>query len=267
MSSFSRLRRLAALLSLLLVRPVSAESAGATVPPAPDAAAARASARGAATPFAVVELFTSEGCSSCPPAERLLSELAAASAPNGKNVLTLEFHVDYWNSLGWRDPFSDPAWSARQRDYARVLGSDQVYTPQLIVNGSRACVGSDRGRVLVEIDAALRQSATMELDLAGVEGDAGRVAYRVRGARDGARLCVAAVESGLVSRIGRGENSGRVLHHDSVVRELVVRTVAPADSGSIRLAWWPTRGRPARIVAFLQDPKSLAITAAATMAY
>src|SRR5690348_11228611 len=95
----------------------------------------------------VVELFTSQGCSSCPPADRLLSKLGEDPRFAGK-VLPLSFHVDYWNSIGWQDPFSSARWSARQNDYARAFRSDRIYTPQTVVNGTSECVGNDERAVL-----------------------------------------------------------------------------------------------------------------------
>ena len=109
-----------------------------------DAAAAPATSTAKATdPAVLVELFTSQGCSSCPPADRLLGELPAAV--DGVQVLPLAFHVDYWDDLGWRDPFSSADWTARQNGYARSLGAGRIYTPQLVVQGSADVVGSDRG--------------------------------------------------------------------------------------------------------------------------
>ena len=97
----------------------------------------------------VVELFTSEGCSSCPPADALLAELATRP-----EVLALSFHVDYWDRLGWKDPFSSAAATARQRHYAEILGLGNVYTPQIVVDGRWQAVGSDRGEVEHALDAA-----------------------------------------------------------------------------------------------------------------
>src|SRR5262249_40010174 len=93
----------------------------------------------------VLELFTSQGCSSCPPADRLLARCAKAGEHAGRALAPLSFHVDYWNDLGWADPFSLPAWTARQQAYSRALGDDRVYTPELVVGGATGLVGSQEG--------------------------------------------------------------------------------------------------------------------------
>ena len=105
----------------------------------------------------VIELFTSQGCSSCPPAEQLLGKLAHAGTVGNRTVAPLAFHVDYWDDLGWKDPFSLPAWTARQQNYARALGDDRVYTPELVVAGGAGMVGSQWARVEASIMAAPRQ--------------------------------------------------------------------------------------------------------------
>src|SRR3954451_12913119 len=104
---------------------------------------------------AVVELFTSQGCSSCPPADRLLSQLSRDPRYQGK-VIPLSFHVDYWNSLGWQDPYSSSRWSQRQQQYAaRVFHTNRIYTPQAVVNGRSECVGNSDEQVLGRINDAL----------------------------------------------------------------------------------------------------------------
>ncbi|MGH9465120.1 MAG: DUF1223 domain-containing protein, partial [Thermoanaerobaculia bacterium] len=105
----------------------------------------------------LLELFTSQGCSSCPPADRLLSRLAAARGSEPV-VVPLAFHVDYWNHIGWEDPFSQGRWSARQRAYALAFGRDGVYTPQLVVDGTEELVGSDERAVRRAIERAAAQS-------------------------------------------------------------------------------------------------------------
>src|SRR5712691_4372518 len=106
----------------------------------------------------VVELFTSQGCSSCPPADELIRTLARDGSLRGK-VIPLAFHVDYWDHLGWRDPFSSPQWSARQAAYARALSLDSAYTPQVVINGDRQMVGSDRRAINDAIARASREKA------------------------------------------------------------------------------------------------------------
>ena len=235
---------------------------GAALVPATATSAARAARSDS---FAVIELFSSEGCSSCPPAERLLGELADDAKRSGRNILTLEFHVDYWNSLGWADPFSSAAFTARQQQYARTLGQRSLYTPQMIVNGIDEFVGSDRGRARRGVDAALARAGSARITLRATPGDgATRVEYQVAGAPQDAVLCVALVESGLVTRVLRGENSGRTLSHTSVVRAFVTAPLAGGGIGSLDLKTGATAGKHSRqAIAFVQDRRTMAILGAA----
>ena len=244
----------------VLARALIAIALAAGAAPAGAAAPAAAPA-----PFAVVELFSSEGCSSCPPAERLLAEIAADARRGGRNVLTLEFHVDYWNSGGWTDPFSARAYTQRQEQYQRALGEGTLYTPQMIVNGTHAFVGSDRGEARRSVDAALARPGAVQVSLSAATARGGtRVEYQVRGAPDDAVLCVALVESGLVSRVLRGENTGRTLTHESVVRAFTTRPLAGHAAGSLELgAGSPAAGRARQAVAFVQAPRTMAILGAA----
>jgi hypothetical protein len=109
--------------------------------------------------IAVIELFTSEGCSSCPPADDVLAELAARRE-RGDAVVTLGFHVDYWDHLGWAEPFGSPAWTQRQTDYARALGLRGLYTPQAVINGTVERIGSRGREVRRAVDTALRATWT-----------------------------------------------------------------------------------------------------------
>ena len=175
-------------------------------------------------PVAVVELFTSEGCSSCPPAETLLNELNAASLEaDGPRVIALSFHVDYWDRLGWKDPYGDRRFSLRQRGYAARLEGGQSYTPNMVVNGSVSFVGSSRRTAQEAIAAALAAPVPVGVsaEVVSWEQDALQVAWAVEGGAtlpEGAQLSVALVEDGIVSDIARGENRGRMLRHDAVVR-------------------------------------------------
>src|ERR1700728_732060 len=115
----------------------------------------------------IVELFTSEGCYSCPAADRLLGRLEQMQPVPGAQVVAIEEHVDYWNELGWTDPFSSPQYRARQNDYAVAFHSNNIYTPQMVVNGQTQFVGSDMNRAYHEIGAAA-QSATTAIDLKSI---------------------------------------------------------------------------------------------------
>jgi len=227
-------------------------------------------------PFAVVELFTSEGCSSCPPAERVFSELVARAAARQQPVYGLAFHVDYFNGLGWKDPFSSADSTDRQNAYQHVTRTGEIYTPQLIVNGTHELVGAERSRAGIEVDAALARPARTGLGLAFAaaplrDGKSGgpavvTVTYSVAGAPRGAVLHLALVERGLTSHVSSGENSGQTLSHDNVVRAFV--TVSPRN----RPTGTATLSIPAGVVAaqasivgFVQDPSSMAILGAAAI--
>jgi hypothetical protein len=171
----------------------------------------------------VVELFTSEGCSSCPPADAWLRELAEGGAIDRVAVIALSEHVDYWNRLGWKDTFSSAAMTARQGHYARALGS-QVYTPQMVVDGEVEFIGSDRqaGTTAIRHAAASKKAAvTAEVAIAPAVIDVR--ATITPGALDrlpDADVFVAITEDGLVSNIAAGENRGRRLTHAAVARYL-----------------------------------------------
>ena len=160
----------------------------------------------------VVELFTSEGCSSCPPADALLVELA-----NRPDVLALSLHVDYWDRLGWKDPFSSPQATARQEQYARLLNIDTVYTPQIVVDGRREAVGSDRAAVERAVDDASHQSSAVPVTLSVKNGQA-RITLGRGGVTASASVVLIGFDRRRIDTVERGENSGRTLTHVDVVR-------------------------------------------------
>jgi hypothetical protein len=184
--------------------------------------------------FAVVELFTSEGCSSCPAADEALSELVSkVRRQPGAPVFPLAFHVDYFDSPGWRDRFANRACSDRQRAYVRILGLDQPYTPQAIVNGRAEFVGSDRARFNAELSRALGQRPDVGVTIAARPGKARGavvVEYHLAGTLPPkGTINVAAAERGLSSKVTGGENAGRTLHHDNVVRAFQPAPLSGAD--------------------------------------
>ncbi len=226
---------------------------------------ARASGEAATPPATVlVELFTSEGCSSCPPAEEELSRLEAEQPVAGARIVAVGFHVDYWNDLGWADPFSSIAWSDRQRAYDGSRDG-RVYTPQAIVQGARDCVGSDDGalRSLVR-QAAATPGARVSVAMSPVASEAARlrVAINVAGlppstAGDAAEVRAILVERGLVVDVPRGENSGRRLRHAPVARDLASAGVITGSAGSFdaTFAVPPGSRRDAlEAVAIVQEP-------------
>ena len=168
---------------------------------------------GAAARPVVVELFTSQGCSSCPPADALLDELA-----DQPGVLALSFHVDYWDYIGWKDPFATAAYTQRQRDYARALSLRYVYTPQIVVDGREDLVGSHRRAVAEAIRKAAKRKPTVAVDLVPEEG--GKITLSDGPApSEGATVYLVMFDDGHDTQVARGENGGRTMHNANVVRE------------------------------------------------
>jgi hypothetical protein len=167
----------------------------------------------------VVELFTSQGCSSCPPADAFLTDLARRM----RDVLPLAFHVTYWDSLGWKDPYSLAAATERQRDYARTLGQDGVYTPQMIVDGTEGFVGSDRSGGLDAIVRAARNRPPPVPVALSREGES--LVISVGAGAGKARVLLVGFDPAHETHIGRGENSGRTVSESNIVRSLATVSV------------------------------------------
>ncbi|HEX9365938.1 MAG TPA: DUF1223 domain-containing protein [Vicinamibacterales bacterium] len=219
----------------------------------------------------VVELFTSEGCSSCPPADQLLSKLLNEQPVAGVQIIPLGMHVTYWDQLGWKDSGSLALATERQQDYSRVFGGDRVYTPQLVVDGADEIVGSDESGARRAIAKAAKQPHARLSMTAAVDGRAltaqVTIADLPAGANEPMALKVALTESGLTSIVKRGENGGRTLHHDAVVR-----AIFGSDAGVARLVTARAELRPEwrrdqmRAVAILQGKKTQRIWGAASVA-
>lgn len=167
----------------------------------------------------VVELFTSEGCSSCPPADALLLDLSRKTAPNGVDLILLGEHVDYWNYIGWTDRFSSAQFSQRQGDYAKAFHLASVYTPQMVIDGHLQLSGGDAAEVNRNIDAAAKEPKPAQVTLQWVGNN--RLQVTVQSANPTrAKVLLAVTEDGLSTQVGKGENGGRTLHHAAVAREL-----------------------------------------------
>lgn len=188
----------------------------------------------AAKRFAVIELFTSEGCSSCPPADALLSRIQNES--KDMPVYILAYHVDYWNRLGWRDAFSSAAYSKRQADYARWLHAT-LYTPQLVVNGSKEFVGSDENLLRNTIQTEILKERTCDVKLFDVKKLEGTISfqYHIEGAPANTSLLVALVQKKAESHVLKGENRGRNLSHVQIVRSLQIINLKGNNTGAGKL--------------------------------
>jgi len=204
-------------LAVLLILSTFGRRTAATAPRAPGS-----------TPSAViVELFTSEGCSSCPPADALLKELSEQQKVKGVQIVALEEHVDYWNHLGWKDPYSAAEFSQRQDDYARMFGSDGVYTPQMVVDGQSEFVGSHSLAAREAIEKAANQPKADIALVAGANTSPDKLSIQIQvksmngiAPRGETELWLAVTEKGLQTNVKAGENSGETLKHAAVVRRL-----------------------------------------------
>ncbi|MEO0331933.1 MAG: DUF1223 domain-containing protein [Bacteroidota bacterium] len=216
----------------------------------------------------VVELFTSQGCSSCPPADAVLRDIAQQSEQQNLAVYVLSFHVDYWNRLGWKDPYSHPDFTERQRAYTQTWKNTQMYTPQMTVNGNPGFVGSRKQQAWQEIKRALKQPARSAINLqVDVSGGQAIVAYQVTGDYQGKQLQIALVEKNIQTSVRRGENGGRTLYHTHVVRNFSSHPLNSSAQAKITLQLPKNlKTADASIIAYIQDSSNLKITGASAQA-
>ncbi len=210
-------------------------------------------------PFAVLELFTSEGCSSCPPADEILRGVAIQD-----NVFALSFHVTYWNKLGWKDAFSQKMFDERQYAYGRLMQSNGVYTPQLVVNGSEEFVGSRKSQTEKSVEKALSQKAEASIVLnKTLENNTLKAHYKLGGNFKNTVLNIALVERNIETKVLRGENGGRVLKHDNVVRDFQTLKVDAVVEGTVSLNI-PSdfKQKDGVVIAYLQNKDTWKIVAA-----
>jgi len=177
----------------------------------------------------VVELFTSEGCSSCPPADELLTRISTQEL-NGAVIVPLGFHVDYWNSLGWQDRFSSPGYTDRQQQYAHKFRLEGPYTPQMVVDGAHEFVGNSSSQAQATIAEAATRPQQADVQISAKESDKLQVQARQSGNAASADVMLAITEDKLSSKVGAGENDGRVLRHSAVVRDF--RRIGRLEKGS-----------------------------------
>lgn len=206
----------------------------------------------------VLELFTSQGCSSCPPADALLEKLEEENP----NVIALSFHVDYWNYLGWADPFSSPYFSARQSDYTDALRA-RTYTPQLVINGRTELIGSRKAEVRKAVADAQKNGLTVSPSFSSVvRGREVIVNYLLENPPAGHRVTALLVQPEATSAVNRGENRGRELHHVNVVRAMAHGPAAVKGTFTLAVPDG-LDAEVAEVVLLVQDEKSQAVVGVA----
>jgi len=221
----------------------------------------------------VVELFTSEGCSSCPPADEVLAELGRQPQKNGAELILLGEHVDYWNYIGWTDRFSSAQFSQRQSNYARDFRLASPYTPQMVIDGRVQFVGNNLDDVRQKIAGEGKQPKPAQVSLKWSGSDQLHVAVQ-SGSAGKAKILLAVTEDGLSTAVGSGENGGHTLHHTAVVRQL--REFGSTDLGAGKDKFETTvdvQRNPAwnvaqlKLAVLVQDPATGRILGAGEIAY
>lgn len=213
--------------------------------------------------FAVVELFTSEGCSSCPPADAVVAKIQKES--EGKPIYILAYHVDYWNRLGWKDVFSSADYSNRQKQYMAWLHpADGAYTPQIVVNGKTEFVGSEEATLRSAIKTGLAGRPIAQLSLSDIqtEGQKVKLQFQAGGVIQNAVLQLAVVQRSAQTKVERGENGGRTLSHVQIVRALQSVKLGHAGGTADIMVPKGMNIHGAELIAFLQDSISGVITGA-----
>jgi hypothetical protein len=212
--------------------------------------------------FVVIELFTSEGCSSCPPADELVAKIQKES--NDKPVYILAYHVDYWNRLGWKDQFSSAEYSTRQHEYADYLHLQSIYTPQIVVNGKTEFVGSEEVTLRKAINISLQQPASTQLalNISNISHNNASFKYSIAGKYKNAELLIAILQKDAQTKVERGENAGHTLSHVQIVNKLQ-KIALSGSSGTANVAL--PNGFNAQswdVIGFLQSTENGAIIAA-----
>src|ERR1051325_5284221 len=224
-----------------------------------------------AEPFAVVELFSSEGCSDCPAAEEVLNKITREAMANKTYVYPLAFHVDYWNKLGWKDSFGDSAYSNRQRKYRAAFGNEVVYTPQMIVNGEIEFVGSEEKKADSAITSELKKTPSayftiyphteqtndgqfsVDYEILQLPPQEKTVLYN---------LCFAVVKRNLETTVTRGENKGKTLKHENVVRAFKIIELKDRKGSVMMPPLYKGLSKNHSLIAFIQDASTMEIVGA-----
>jgi hypothetical protein len=212
--------------------------------------------------FALVELFTSEGCSSCPPADALVAKVGKENAQ--RPIYVMAYHVDYWDRAGWKDAFSDAEYSKRQKQYGKWLALQSIYTPQIVVNGKVELVGSDETALLNAISAGLHEAPAQSLTMIGtVVNGLVNIAYQVDGPLVKSDIVIGLVQKSGQTKVRTGENAGLTLPHVQIVRKLSVETLRTRN-GTLNLNAPPDyKANEWELIAWVQD-KATGVVLSAT---
>ncbi|HMH33281.1 MAG TPA: DUF1223 domain-containing protein [Puia sp.] len=210
--------------------------------------------------IAVVELFTSEGCSSCPPADEAIIDLAGEKR---KHVFILAFHVDYWDALGWKDGFSSKSSTLRQQQYESRLNLNSIYTPEIVVNGRTEFIGSDRKRLANVVSEELNKKTDSRIEIKASSNNNKTVSVNYKNApATGQLINFALLQSSALTDVKRGENKGRQLKHINIVRDF--KAIEPAPSGLVLLSLPDgLSAKDCNVIAYLQHKKDGQIVGAA----
>lgn len=179
------------------------------------------------TGFTLIELFTSEGCSSCPPADEIIADIQ--NQYKDKHVLALGYHVDYWDHLGWKDPFSAAEFTSRQKYYADVFNLNSIYTPEAVINGSEEFVGSDRSRLKQIITENINTISSASINLEATQDVSGKIKIKYSSKVNttaAKQLVLLLVQKSGYNKIGSGENAGKTLQHINIVRDILYLPVS-----------------------------------------
>ena len=207
--------------------------------------------------FILLELFTSQGCSSCPSADKLLAKTYEEAQRNHKQLFVLSYHVDYWDRLGWKDPFSQSLFTKRQYQYGENFGLQGVYTPQVVVNGAKEFVGSDARKLNSALENTSNPKAKIDILLEDVKWQNGQVSfgYNLKGDIKNSELQIAILSKEEETNIPRGENSGLKLSGSNVVR--ILQTIKATEKSTFSVALPKDLSKEnTRIIVFAQDAKN-----------
>ena len=208
--------------------------------------------------FAVVELFTSEGCSSCPPADNAVAKLLKE---HSNNFYVLGYHVDYWDNLGWKDSFSNAAYTQLQRDYAKAFKLSSVYTPQIIVNGNEQFVGSNESKLNTVVNNDLQKSSDIKLSVDAKTENDNKITVHYSTNAENANVKIALIQLKAEDKIQKGENTGATLHHVNIVRDFKTENASPNGVVALKISA-NLSFQDCKVIAFTQNKSDNTITAA-----